>query len=58
MSDLIRRAEAIDRIRKLWMKGEPLDEAWEHDDYAFGLKDAIDAIDDCFDADGERKESE
>lgn len=38
--------DAIKRIRKLWNKGEPLEEAWEHDDYAFGLSDAIDAVDD------------
>lgn len=38
--------DAIARIRKLWNKDEPIEEAYIYDDYAFGLMDAIDAVED------------
>lgn len=38
--------DAIERIRRLWMDDIPPEDCYDRDEYARGLIDAIDAIDD------------
>lgn len=51
MSRLIDEDEVIRRIRMMWVEtDEPIEEAWRNSEYAFGLYDAIGAVEDTPDA--------